>query len=167
LTKWLFPAILNQEEINMRTIKTNVYKFDELSDAAKEVARNWYREGALDYDWWDFTYEDAEAIGLKIESFDCDRHEIEGHLTKSINEVCKRILANHGKTCETYKIAKENINVRGITKGSEAAFEFEYSLLQEYLSMLRQEAEYLLSDESVDETILANEYEFTKDGKRA
>ena len=34
------------------TIK-DVYQFNELSDRAKERAREWYREGALDYDWWE------------------------------------------------------------------------------------------------------------------
>lgn len=46
----------------MRTVEQKVYKFDELSDAAKEVARDWWRQGALTDDWWDFVYEDAEMI---------------------------------------------------------------------------------------------------------
>lgn len=37
-----------------------VYYFDELSDKAKGKARDWYREGALDHEWWDSTYEDAK-----------------------------------------------------------------------------------------------------------
>lgn len=32
--------------------------FDQLEDSAKERARDWYREGALDYEWWEFIYED-------------------------------------------------------------------------------------------------------------
>ena len=36
-----------------------VYQFDELSDSAKEKARDWYRLGAMDYEWWDYVYEDA------------------------------------------------------------------------------------------------------------
>lgn len=43
-------------------IETTVFTFDELSDAAKERAREWYREGNLDYDWWDCTYDDFSAI---------------------------------------------------------------------------------------------------------
>ena len=46
----------------MRTVQQKVYKFDELSDAAKEVARDWWRQGALTDDWWDFVYEDAAMI---------------------------------------------------------------------------------------------------------
>jgi hypothetical protein len=45
-----------------RTMETTVFKFDELSDKAKETARDWYREGALDHDWWDTVYDDAAEI---------------------------------------------------------------------------------------------------------
>lgn len=40
-----------------------VYKFDELSDRAKERAREWYREGALDYEWWACCYDTIETLG--------------------------------------------------------------------------------------------------------
>ena len=47
-----------------------LYQFDELSDAAKEKAREWYRSGQLDYDWWDSVYEAAlrmaEILGIEI-----------------------------------------------------------------------------------------------------
>lgn len=47
----------------MKTIETKVYEFDELSDDAKEKAREWYREGALDYEWWDGVFESAKTAG--------------------------------------------------------------------------------------------------------
>ena len=50
-------------------IETTVYRLDELSDAAKDKARAWYREGGFDYDWYDAVYEDfqrvADILGLK------------------------------------------------------------------------------------------------------
>lgn len=39
-------------------IETTVYRLDELSDAAKDNARAWYREGGFDYDWYDSVFED-------------------------------------------------------------------------------------------------------------
>lgn len=36
----------------MRTIQTNVYTYDELSDEAKEKARDWYRQGSADDTFW-------------------------------------------------------------------------------------------------------------------
>lgn len=44
------------------TICTTVYQFPELSDAAKEKARSWYREAAFHDDWWDAVYDDFERI---------------------------------------------------------------------------------------------------------
>src|SRR5690606_33296995 len=46
-----------------RVMETTVYTFDELSDKAKEKARDWYRDGQLDYDWWDSVYEMAQTAG--------------------------------------------------------------------------------------------------------
>jgi hypothetical protein len=43
-------------------IETTVYRLDELSDAAKEKARVWYREAGFDYDWFEFVYDDFERI---------------------------------------------------------------------------------------------------------
>lgn len=43
-------------------ICTTVYQFPELSDAAKEKARRWYREAAFHDDWWDVVYDDFERI---------------------------------------------------------------------------------------------------------
>jgi hypothetical protein len=45
-----------------RTETVTLYQFSELSDRAKERARDWYREGALYHDWWDFTFNDATEI---------------------------------------------------------------------------------------------------------
>lgn len=43
-------------------ICTTVYQFPELSEAAKEKARSWYREAAVTDDWWNAVYEDFERI---------------------------------------------------------------------------------------------------------
>jgi len=34
-----------------------VYTFDELKKDARERARTWWREGALDHEWWDHVYD--------------------------------------------------------------------------------------------------------------
>lgn len=55
----------------MKTKTVNLYPFDELSDKAKENARQWWREAGLDYDWWDSTEEEARQIaalmGLEVD----------------------------------------------------------------------------------------------------
>ena len=44
-------------------IERTVYQFSELSDQAKEAARDEYRRGGhLHHEWWDSIYEDAERV---------------------------------------------------------------------------------------------------------
>jgi hypothetical protein len=172
----------------MKSKTVNLYTFDELSDSAKEKARDWYRNGALDYDWWDYLYEDAARIGLKITEFDLgNRKHIKGRLTATVGTVCQRIMAEHGTGCDTYKLAEawaaksdgltalleakcddeaeeERDKLEAEQEANEA--EFEQALLEEYFSLLDKEYEYLNSNEQVDESIRINEYTFTESGKR-
>lgn len=57
----------------MRTIETKVYRFDELSDRAKEHARDWYRQGSDGDNYWsESVIEDcatiADIIGINLRS---------------------------------------------------------------------------------------------------
>ncbi len=45
-----------------RIIETTVYDIDELSGAAKEAARSWYRQAGLHNDWHDAVCEDFETV---------------------------------------------------------------------------------------------------------
>ena len=45
-----------------QVVEITVYTIDELSDSAKDAARAWYRESCLDYEWYDFVYEDFGTI---------------------------------------------------------------------------------------------------------
>ncbi len=54
-----------------RTIEKIVYQYGELSDKAKEKARQWYRDAsAQDSDWYDFIFDDAarmaSILGIEI-----------------------------------------------------------------------------------------------------
>jgi len=172
----------------MREITTKVYTFEELSDKAKERALDWYREGALDYEWWDGVYMDAENVGLKITAFDLGRGSyVEAKFLDSAEETAHKIEKEHGETCETYKTAKAYFKERDELidtwpKDESGELENEYELdgkldeideeflkaLQEdYRIMLEKEMEWLLSEEQCTDAIIANEYEFTEDGKRA
>ena len=50
----------------MRIIETVVYDYDELDETAQEKARDWYRKGALDYEWWDVTFDTIRAAGVYL-----------------------------------------------------------------------------------------------------
>lgn len=55
-----------------RIVETTVYQLDELSHAAKETARGWYREGGFDHNWYEAVYEDfqriAEILGISLKT---------------------------------------------------------------------------------------------------
>lgn len=166
---------------NQRII--NIYKYDELSDKAKEAARNWYAESALDHEWWDSIYEDAAHIGLKITSFDLDRNRHAKGQLKDAEQVAHNIIKEHGETCETHDIARNYLTrLEAITEKfkdtddfneehenavQELADELEKELLERYSVMLQNESEYLISDEVIEEGIRANDYEFLETGKIA
>lgn len=50
----------------MRTQTIEIYKFSELSDSAKETARQWYRQNGLDYEWYDCTIEEYKELGALL-----------------------------------------------------------------------------------------------------
>ena len=52
-------------------------------------------------------------------------------------------------------------------EADEVTNDFRKALLEDYLSMLRREYDYLTSEEAIKESIHANEYEFTEDGSLA
>lgn len=171
----------------MKTLTIKVYEFNELSEAAKEYARAWYREGAFNEDWYQSVYDDAEQIGLKITAFDLDRNRhAEGKFIESARECAELIVKNHGVDCETLKTAETFLKERDeivdtAPKDADGEFEdqnalddsldnleseFLKSILEDYSIILQKESEYIVSDEVVDENIMANEYTFTESGKR-
>lgn len=52
-----------------RVVEQTIYKFEELSDRAKDRVRDWFREG--DTDWWEFSYDDfievLKRFGFEIQ----------------------------------------------------------------------------------------------------
>jgi hypothetical protein len=167
-----------------RTTTINVYSFFELSEQAKKNAINKLSDINVDYEWWEFTYEDAKNIGLKITGFDLDRNRhATGQLTLSAAEVAANILKDHGEKCETHHTAQqfiEDFNPLFAEYMDESSEHYENrereeelqdiendflkSLLEDYSVILQNEYEYKTSEEAIRETIEANEYEFDEQG---
>jgi hypothetical protein len=174
----------------MRIIETEVYTFDELSDDAKENAVNNLREINVEHDWWECTYETFRELGIRIEHFDLGRRsEIGMYLFHSHDEVATNIIGTFGenglKANAEYFIEQRDKLVKELGEGNEIdgysvkednEIEFDErvetiegyyfnGLKRDILHWLRCEFEYLMSDEAIIDTIEANEYEFTKEGK--
>ena len=87
----------------METRTYTVYKYNELPESGKVAAVNGLRSLNVDHDWWDFIYEEAELLGLKITSFDLDRsRHAEGEFTAPAEMVANSIVTSHGPECDTY-----------------------------------------------------------------
>lgn len=193
----------------MHTIETHVYTLAELPAAAKEKARDWYRAGGMDYDWWEFTYETAKTagacLGIEVEAIyftdfysqgagasirgtysyarawrDRLAHEFGG---ETLAELCAIGQAlQDAQRPAFYKIgARMACNNRGnwtdidvldddAPRGAIYDAQDIARALRAFVGwmyeMLRSEHEYLTSDAAVDESIEANEYTFTVDGRR-
>lgn len=205
-----------------RVVETTVYKFGELSEAAKEKARDWYREDALNYDWWSSVYEDASTIaklfGLDINlkpvelmsgktrlnlaiyfsgfssqgdgaCFEGD-YQFKDDAIKALAEhaprdtTLARIVselddAQHANDCRLsarvrYRGRYFHMDIDVFHDGDDASEDTSETVAEAMRDFadwiyraLEKEYEYRMSDECVDETLCANDYEFTEDGNIA
>jgi len=172
----------------MKTIELNIYKFAELPEDGKRKAIENLSDINVDFGWWEYMYSDAKTIGLIITSFDIDRGQITGQMDNTMMESIDLIKANHGESCETYRIAlsfekqyndmfvkfEDTDRIGYVLEVMECEFDNELDeleksylneLLEEYLVLLRKEYEYLTSEQAITETIRANDYDFTEDGE--
>ena len=170
----------------MKTKTIQVYDFNELSESAKENALDAVRQGNYGYDWFEYTYADAEAIGLHLTGFGLDRDRHATGNFKDSAECCAHfIIDNHGEICETYITAttyltdRDNlIKFASLNEDGELEngynldceltdldAEFLRSILEDYSMQLQRESEYRDSKEYLLEMINCNEYTFTEYGK--
>ena len=82
----------------METRQIKVYKFKELPEEAQQKVLDKFRNINVDYEWWDFTYDDAKNIGLKITAFDLDRFECFGEFLDSPEECAQKILTKEKRS---------------------------------------------------------------------
>lgn len=179
----------------MRTAQINVFSFEELSEQAQQKAIEKFSDINVEHDWHEWAYEDAKNVGIKINGFDTYRKHIDGELLRSASTIIANIMSEHGETSDTYQTAKQyredfsalydelDTAQKNEDKDEEeqddtlrSAYDvendieeleedFRKSILEDYLSILSREFDYQTSEEAIIETIIANEYEFTEDGK--
>ena len=175
------------------TITKELYKFEELTEEAKEKALDSLRDTNVDWDWWDcepdwFNESSFNPIGLSVSQmyFDLDRADYIAF--DSVDVVDARALLKAAGYDLRTKEAKEallsgisitfetntNLAAGRVTAGNLGTYEnmekieeLVYSTARKCLAKLRAQYEYLLSDEAIIETIEANEWEFTREGALA
>jgi len=165
----------------MRIAKVKVYTFEELSEDVQEKVVNQHREDSCLHDWWDYIYDDAKNVGLEITGFDLYQKTIKIEYVDctiaAADFTIEKILENHGKDCQTYKIALEYKDLfhtacesieddeQWQSEDERIETNFLKALAGAYLKMLAQEYDDINSDEYIIENIKANDNEFLLTGK--
>ncbi len=158
----------------MREKIIKLYKFNELSDEAKETAREWMLNG-LDYQHeWEYLVEDAKNVGINLEEWDYRRYA-KCSLELDFSQVLTEILNQHGESCETYKTAErykqeyDKLTEDQVLNGEDEELreEFTKDIAEDYRILADNQYEYIQSNEYLDELLEINDYEFTEDGKIA
>jgi len=154
------------------TRQYKVYQFKELSEAAQDAAIESLADVNIDHDWYDYIQDEAKQLGLDIDEFDTYHSTIKGKFTDDATNVANKIMDEHGKDTETYKDAARYVKDHDAIGDDDTGYafdeldnQFEATLLEDYLILLRQEYGYLTTRAAIIETIEANEYQFTEDGK--
>ncbi len=168
-------------------IETTVYKFEELTEEAKEKAIEAMSDINTGHEWWTNVYDDALNIGIKITSFDIDRASYcKGNFIDDACFTAHKVIDEHGEHCETYKTAESFLKERDeiietAEKDENGDFVDEYeldqklndveeeflkSICEDYRINLSKEYEYLTSKEAITETIKSNDYDFTIEGEQ-
>lgn len=155
----------------MRTIEKTIFTFDELSESAKERAREWYRRG-LEYPWWD----EAQS---SLKSF-CDEFGV-SVLDYSIGDSRRAFIKTDASPSNFRGLKLSQFDREAMPTGfcfdctlrytfadewkkSGDALESFKDALESFLREVENDVEYQFSNEAVDESILANGYEFDENG---
>ena len=162
----------------MKTIEIKVYKFDELDKQTREKVIENYRYINVDNTfWYDWIKEDFIRLGLEIQGFDIGSGNAVKIYIDNLEETSKSILHEFGDSVLIKQTAKNYINeyekIQANFKEDED-IEREVEILDEqYIKEYQEEVitfintcyDWEISDEAILETIEANEYDFTTEGK--
>ncbi len=174
----------------MRTIE--IYKFNELSKDIQDKVIEEHHDINVDYVWYDFIIDDAKRIGINIMDFDINNNNIKGEITKNIRKVINNIKNEYGDESNLYQIAndfqqklstqahifseKHNLKINDFISDEQVSEwknieknitrDFERLVLRYFLNILKKEYEYLTSREAIVDTLLAHDYDFTKEGRK-
>jgi translation elongation factor EF-G len=147
----------------MKTIEIKAYEFNELNKKAKDKVLCDFIDINTDYDWWDIVYDEFDYLGLKVNSFDIYRQTIDIEFKNDIKEFCNNVVNDWNDTdmvniCDDYLENENNLN-----KLNESYYK--RLIADEVLTTLANEYYYQTSNEAIIDTVEANEYLFTENGK--
>jgi hypothetical protein len=147
----------------MKTIEIKAYEFNELNKKAKDKVLCDFIDINTDYDWWDIVYDEFDYLGLKVNSFDIYRQQIDIEFKNDIKDFCNNVVNDWNDTdmadiCDDYLVNENNPN-----KENESYYK--RLIADEVLTTLANEYYYQTTNEAIIDTLEANEYLFTENGK--
>jgi hypothetical protein len=156
----------------MKTATINLYTFAELSDKAKERARDWYRQG-IDYPWHAENMASVKAFcddfgvsvndwrlgdyGYSFISTDAENANFRGLKLRNVNK--DKMPTGFWMDCTLY-----GTFYRHFEKTGDALAAFNHAIDAAVENICR-DIECHYEDETIDEMLTINEYDFTEDGK--
>ena len=191
------------------TVKTDTFKFNELSDDAKEHALGKLHDLNTDYEWWDSDFDDFETIGAlmginitniffsgfssqgdgacfegeykykknsvrEVKGYaplDTELHEIVWNLFDiqrkhfyTAGAYIKHSGHYYHERCTTIDVYDAHTTYNEPSYAEDVK-DILRSFMQWIYSNLSKQYDYLTSEEVIIETIDANDYNFTADGK--
>ena len=156
----------------MRTIEKTVFKFSELSEAAKDNARSWF-VGLGEFNWADENQGSIETFcdhfGVALLKSCVGPHEAITFETDAENKHFRgrklrdfkrdHMPTGYCRDCDIWQTFYDEFKHTGDAKHA-----FEVALWAGFKGW-RADMEDQLSDEYIDGQLIVNEYEFTEDGE--
>jgi len=155
-----------------KDITIQVFKFNELSESAKENAREWWRNG-IEFSWSDESKDSIRAFcaqfGIKLLDWSIGPfYPISYKLSEYDNSNFRGIKLSQFERenyptgyCLDADMSIEFFDT--FKKTGDAKYAFECAIESGFIGW-RNDMEWQLSDEYIDECLEINEYEFTENG---
>ena len=156
----------------MKTATINIYTFDELTDDAKDRAREWWRTGS-EYGWWTESLASiktfCDEFGVSVGRYEVGTSCYSYLNTDAENEHFRgRKLSTFDRDamptgyCLDSTLRYTFADEWKRTGSPKLAFE---AAINEAVDEIVRDMEFQDSDECVDEMLSINGYEFTEDGR--
>lgn len=155
-----------------KDVTVKVYRFEELSDDAKEIARDWWRNG-MEFSWGDESLDSIRAFcaqfGIRLRNWNIgpfcpvdyelseyDNSNFRGMKLRDFERECYPT-----GYCLDATLSIEFYDTFKKTGDAKRAFE---SAIHAGFIAWRDDMEYQTEPEHIDDCLIANDYEFTEDG---
>ena len=156
----------------MEIVEVKIYSFEELSEDAKDTARDWFRQG-LDYPWFDESMSSIRAFvkhfggevldwsvgerGRDYVKTDVGPNNFRGLKLKDFKP--DYMPTGYCIDCDLWGTFHKEWKRTG-----DPAYSFQQAI-ESALSAIASDVEYQYTDECIDETLKMNSYQFTENGR--